>query len=118
MGEYKSLEEVAEVIGDGGPFTPDISFETVEELVEAIVSMGNEPKVFAYHDDHLGLKDNLSADFMSSKIVNVDKNRFSCDIEEVLSQANTIIRLSNRVLSEDDEEGIREDEQTRGNDDY
>lgn len=118
MDQYKSLKEVAEVIGDGGPFTPDVSFETVGELVEAIVAMGNEPQVFALHDDHLGLTDSLPADFLSSKIANVDKDKFSDDIEEVVEQANKIIKLANRTLSEDDEEEIREDEQSRGNDDY
>lgn len=41
MKKFESLEDIAHVLGDGGPFNPDIEFETVEDLVDALVDLGN-----------------------------------------------------------------------------
>ena len=103
-------------MGDGGPFNPDIEYETVEDLVDALVDLGNTDKVFARHDDHLGLKGDLPADFLNTPLSEADKPKFESAIEAVIEQADIIIPLSERQLSEDDLEEIREDKLYRGED--
>lgn len=116
MEKFESIEDVAQSLGDGGPFNPDVNFETIEEVVDALVDRGNTDKVFVRHDDHLGLKDRLSEGFLKSPLSDIDKPEFESDIEAVLEQANIIIPLSERELSEDDIEEIKEDKISRGED--
>ena len=66
------------------------------------------------HDDHLGLKSKLSDDFLKTKLSDIEGDSFAPEVEEVLEQANTIIELDSRELSEEDEEDIREEEEYWG----
>lgn len=116
MKNFESIEELAEALGDGGPFSPDVRYEKVEALVDALIYLGNTDKVFVYHDDHLGLKSYLSKEFLMSSLDNLEKPEFESDIEAVLEQANIIIPLSERELSEDEIEAIKEDKAYRGED--
>ncbi|MEB2600051.1 hypothetical protein SB384_10440 [Burkholderia cenocepacia] len=116
MQKYENLEQVAEFLGDGGSFSPDQKFDTVEELVDALVDLGNSDKVFVRHDDHLGLKGGLPKSFLKTALEDIDTEEFEPEINEILDQANIIIPLSERQLSEDDIEEIREDKQSRGQD--
>lgn len=116
MSKYENLAQVAEVLGDGGPFAPDQTFDTVEQVVDALVELGNTDKVYAFHDHHLGLKRDLPSAFLATSLTELDEDEFESEIEEVLDQANRIIQLSNRELSEENEEEIREDKQYRGED--
>lgn len=115
--KISNLDQLAEVLGDGGPYAPDEEFDTVEELVDALVELGNTDKVFVHHDEHLGMKSLLSDEFLSKEISEVDPEYFENDIAEVLSQAQTILELSERQLTEDDLEEIREDKLSRGDND-
>ncbi|GAA0801470.1 hypothetical protein [Psychrobacter piscatorii] len=110
MSEFDSLESAATALGDGG-LGPDLDFDTVEEFVETLIDTGNTDKVFAYHDDHLGLKDSLSKEVLEMTIDDADEILENADPEQselenqlkrVLDEANTIIPLSKRELSEDD----------------
>ena len=114
--KFESLDDVAQVLGDGGPFSPDTEYETVEQLVDGLVSLGNTDKVFVNHDDHLGLKSGLSNEFLATPLSELDTEAFSEEIEQVLEQANIIIPLSGRELSEEDLDDIREDRLYRGED--
>lgn len=116
MKKFENLEDISHALGDGGPFNPDTDYETVEDLVDALVDLGNTDKVFARHDDHLGLKNGLPADFLSTPLSNADKPEFESAIEAVIEQADIIIPLSERELSEDDLEEIMEDKLYRGED--
>ena len=116
MKKFESIDDVAQALGDGGPFRADTHFETVEQVVDALVELGNTDKVFARHDDHLGLKGDLLEIFLKSTLSNIKNSEFEKYIEAVLDQANTIIPLSERELSEDDIEEIREDKISRGED--
>lgn len=113
-----SLDQVAEIMGDGGPHNQDTTFDTVEELVDAVVKLGNSREVIAVHDDHLGLKEGLSKDFLKTPLDEVDEDLFGDEIEAVLEQANTIIPLAERELTEDDEDDIEEDLRSRGDSSY
>lgn len=117
MSKIENLEELAEKLGDGGPHNPDTTFNTAGEIVDSLVDLGNTDKVFVRHDDHLGLKNGLSEEFLNTPLDEIDEEKFEDEIKEVLDQANTIIPLSERELSEDDEEEIDEDRQSRGLDD-
>ncbi len=117
MKKFDDLEHVAQVLGDGGPFNPDTEYETVEELVDALIDVGNTDKVFVRHDGHLGLKGNLSPEFLNSPLSDDVDEKFADQVEAVLEQANIIIPLSERELSEDDLEEIEEDKKYRGVDD-
>jgi hypothetical protein len=116
MKKFENLEDIAQALGDGGPFSPDTEYETVEELVDALIALGNTDKVFVRHDDHLGLKSELPDDFLSSPLSDIENPEFESAIEAVIDQANIIISLSERVLDEDDIEEIREDKLYRGED--
>lgn len=116
MKKFDDLEHVAQVLGDGGPFNPDTEYETVGELVDDLIDLGNTDEVYVRHDDHLGLKDELSPEFLNSPLSDVD-DKFEDQVEAVLEQANIIIPLSERELSEDDLEEIEEDKKYRGVDD-
>lgn len=114
MSKFKTLEQVVEKIEDYDPFSSDSSLDTVEQLVDILIDIGNTDKVFVRHDDHLDLKDKLSKEFIRTELANVDKEKFDLEIKEVLEQANIIIPLSERVLSDSDLEEIQEDKQSRG----
>ncbi|VXC15562.1 conserved hypothetical protein [Pseudomonas sp. 9AZ] len=116
MEKIESLEDIARILGDGGSFNPDTEFETVEELVDALVDLGNTDKVLVRHDDHLGLKIDLPDEFLNSSLDDIAKPEFESAIEAVIDQANIIIPLSQRKLSEDDIEEIQEDKLLRGED--
>jgi hypothetical protein len=116
MKKFENIEEVAQALRDGGFLDPNINDQTNEEIVDALVDLGNIDKVFVRHDGHLGLKSNLSEDFVKSPLSDIEKLKFESDIEAVLEQANRIIPLSERDLSEDDIEEIREDKISRGED--
>lgn len=114
MKKFESLEEVAQALRDGGSFNPNAEYETVEALVDALVDLGNTDEVFARHDDHMGLKSNLPDDFLRSPLSDVEKPEFESAIEAVIDQADIIIPLSERQLSEEEIEEIREDKLHRG----
>jgi hypothetical protein len=114
--EFKDLDEVAEALGDGGPFNPDTEYETIGDLVDDLVALGKTDKVYAFHDDHMGLKDDLSDDFLSSRLEGLDVDKYESEIKKVIDQADIIIPLSNEDLSEEDIEEIREDKISRGED--
>ncbi len=116
MKKFESIDEVAQALGDGGPFNPDVEYGTIEEVVDALVELGNTDKVYAYHDDHLGLKERLSKEFLKTPLTDSDNPKFEAEIQAVLEQANQIIQLSVRELSEDDLDDIREDKISRGED--
>ncbi|WP_273429735.1 hypothetical protein [Chitinibacter tainanensis] len=114
MKAFDNIEDVAQALGDGGPFAPDIHFDTVEQVVDALIELGCTDKVFVYHDDHLGLKRNLSDKFLAAQLSDIENPEFQLDIESVLDQANIIIPFSERELSEYDIAEIREDKISRG----
>ena len=80
MRKFEDIEAVAQALGDGAPFNPDIRFETIGEVVEALIDLGNSEKVFPFHDDHLGLKSNLSDDFLCAHLDDVDNPDFESEI--------------------------------------
>ena len=122
MSEFNSLESAATALGDGG-LGPDLDFDTVKDFVEALIDTGNTDKVFAYHDDHLSLEDSLSKEVLEMTIDDADEMLENADSEQaeledqlkrILDEANTIIPLSKRELSEENLDDIREDLQYRG----
>lgn len=118
MKKFENLDDVAQFLGDGGPFNPDVEFNTVEGLVDALVDLGNTDKVYAFHDDHLGLMSALPSDFLRSSLSDADKPKFEAAKEAVLEQANIIIPLYKKESSEDDLDVIEEDRMSRGLDRY
>lgn len=122
MSEFNSLENAASSLGDGG-LGPDEDYKTVREFVDALVDTGNTDKVFAYHDDHLGLEDSLSKEVLEMTIVDADEMLENGDsnqpevqdqLERILDEANIIIPLSKKELSENDLDDIKEDLESRG----
>lgn len=114
MSKFENLEQLAEFLGDGGPFNPDESFENVGQVVDSLVNLGNTEEVFARHDDHLGLKMKLSAELLASPLDGIDEGKFQSEIEEILDQANIIGPLWDREQTEEDLAEIEEDKQSRG----
>lgn len=84
-------------------------FRTVSDLVNSLVDLGNTDKVYVRHDDHLGLKMDLSSNFLRAPIDEADSPQFEEEANRVLEQANIIIPLSERTLNEEDLDEIAED---------
>ncbi len=116
MKRFETIGDIAQVLGDGGSFNSDVDFKTYGEVVDALIDLGNTEKVYARHDDHLGLKDRLSDTFLDSPINDTNSQQHESEIEDVLEQARIIIPLSERELSDDDIEEIEEDRAYRGED--
>jgi len=117
MKKFDNLEDAAQAIGDGGAFNSDTVYKTVGEFVDELVEIGNTDEVFVHHDDHLGLKDDLSNELLASPLSDIPEDKYEDQIENILDQANIIIPLSGRELSEDDNEEIEEDRMYRGDTD-
>lgn len=114
MEKLKTLGEVARALGKCELPNPDHIFGTVANLVDSLIDLGSADKVFVRHDDHLGLKENLSGAFLDEPLEDMDEQRFEEEIQLVLEQANIIIPLSERSLSDDEMEDIDEDRAYRG----
>lgn len=93
---------------------PDIEFETTKEVVDAIVELGHADKVHAFDDDYLGLESSLSPKFLKAPIGDTSEEAFELDLECLLEQAETTIGLTERVLSEEQVEDVKEDYISRG----
>ncbi len=114
---FENLDEVAEKLGDGGPYCADTVFNTVEELVDGLVGLAQADHIHAFHDDYLGLKSDLTVELLQSPIDEVDEDKHAEEISLILDQAERIISLNERELTEEDEAAILEDRQSRGEDD-
>lgn len=102
--KIESLSELASQLSDNPS-----DFRTVGDVVDSLVHLGNTDKVYARHDDHLGLRSDLSNAFLRAPLAEADSPKFEVEVNLVLQQANTIIPLSERTLNEDDLEEIAED---------
>lgn len=109
----ESLQQVAKVLEDEGAS----GLYTVEDLVDALVNIGLNDKVAAFHDDILGLKSHLSEEFLKTPLDSVDEEKFEPQIALVLDEANTILYLWKRELSDEDWEERREYRRRMGLDD-
>ena len=85
MKKFESIKEVIEEFEDGD------EFETIEDVVDAILDLGEANVILEHHDDHLGLKEDLSEDFLQSRISDLDEERFNSEIGSVLEQAEIIL---------------------------
>ena len=86
----------------------------VHQLVEQLVSMGLTPKVYAMHDDFLGMPGDLSEAFKYSLVEYADSPIFEEDAACLLGEANIIIPLFSRQLTGYDYEMIAEDRRQIG----
>ena len=99
MPKLKALEDLARALGQGGPFAPDQTYKTTEELVDALVDLGG--KVHAQHDDYLGLKSDLPEDFLGATIEVASGKAFVEPCQRVLEEAKIIFDLLNEADDED-----------------
>lgn len=102
--KIETLDELAFQLSDDPS-----EFRTVSDLVDSLVDLGNTDKVYVRHDDHLGLKMDLSSTFLCTPIDKADAIQFEEEVNRVLQQANIIIPLSERPLNADDLDEIAED---------
>ncbi|AFL73032.1 hypothetical protein [Thiocystis violascens] len=111
--KVETVNQLAQVLGDCEPHGPDTEFKTVRDVVAALVDLGNTDKVIARHDDHLGLMIDLSDKFLDSSLNDVANPEFETESEAVLEQANIILPLADRELTEEDLDEIEEDRISR-----
>ncbi|WDL34686.1 hypothetical protein JH255_02620 [Xanthomonas campestris pv. campestris] len=64
------------------------------------IKLGSTDEVHARHDDYLGLNSDLSEEFLKMHIDDANAQRFNEERERVREQANIIVPLSSRSLSE------------------
>lgn len=111
----KKLETIHDVIND---FNKDNDFpkeyNTMQDVVNELLERGSTDQVHAFHDDYLGLEDNLNKDLLNSKIDNLDLDKYEDQIEQIVDEANTITYYYNRPLTDNIIEDIEEDKQIRG----
>lgn len=112
MSNFETIDAVIDALDKENEF-PD-NYETYGDVVNELLEMGSTDKVFAFHDDHLGLKDSLSDEFLNSEISDDNNQKYESEIVDVLEQAEIIIPLFEKELSEDDIEEIIEDKRSRG----
>ncbi|HFC2778760.1 TPA: hypothetical protein WN693_001082 [Neisseria gonorrhoeae] len=91
---------------------------TVENVVDILVDIGHDDRVYTFHDDFLGLKSGLPQDLLSKHIDELEEgdfaDRYSDEIDKILDNANIIFYHLERELSEDDLEEIREERERQG----
>ena len=119
MNNFKNLEEVAEFLVEEGYLSVEGSSEsieelTVEEVVDGLLEVADQPKVLVKQDSHFGLKSDLPPELLKSSIENMDTEVYEDKIDKILEEANSIVLASQRHLSEEDKEEIREDQQSMG----
>ena len=111
--KLKTIEDVIEDLNRDEYVKKE--FDTYQDIIEGIISMGNQEHVYAFDDDHLNLTDNMSPDFLESEIN--DSNileKYKEDIENIIDQANTTSFYYNRETTEDIQKEIDEDKMLRG----
>lgn len=113
MKDIENIKELAEKLGDRGSMNPDKKYENVGEVFDDLIDLGNTDKVYAFHDDHNGL--HISDSLRNTALEDINESNES-EIEEIIEQANIIIPLSEKTLTEDDVDDIKEDMITRGED--
>lgn len=98
----------------------ELNDPTVGEIVDTLVGLGHEDRVYTFHDDFLGLESGLSPELLSKKVDDFDDDtldKFSDQIEDILYNANEIFYHLERDLNENDQEEIREERERLGLDD-
>jgi len=112
---FEDIEDIRDDFRENEFFNKEYS--TVGDIVNTLVSMGNEEHVYAFHDEHLSLR-YLDSDLLNSDIDDLDKNgQYEDDIINIVDQANTINDYYTREITEDIQEEIDEDKMIRGVDD-
>ncbi len=99
--KIESIVVASERLGDNGPMAPNSTYSTVREFVDDLVEHGNTDAVYPHHDDHLGLIDQLTEDFLNSPLDEVEE-KYPDQSELVIEQAEIIIPLLFRKTDDDD----------------
>lgn len=97
---------------------------TLENLVDHLVELGRQEHVFAFHDDFLGLKANLPRELLGLKLEDVfelesqdEQDQDQKYLFNILEEANIIIDLDEKPITEERQWQIDEDKMERGADD-
>ncbi len=110
----KKFDNIDQVINELSDYFEGSEFKTNENVVDAIVELGNTDKVYAFDDDHLGLKDDLSRKFLEASTEHAGNVEFEPQLDKLLEQAENTIGLAERELSEEQKEDVREEFISRG----
>ena len=100
--KIESILDASEKLGDNGPMAPNTTYSTVREFVDDLIAYGNTDAVYPHHDDHLGLSEQLTEDFLNSSLNEVDE-KYPEQSELVLEQAEIIIPLLFRKADTNDD---------------
>jgi hypothetical protein len=95
----------------------DLDNPTVENIVDILVDIGHSDRVYTFHDDFLGLKDDLPKELLSQNVYELDDDtldKYSDAVSEILDNANTIFYHLEREHSERDLEEIQEERERLG----
>ncbi|OHR72042.1 hypothetical protein [Neisseria sp. HMSC70E02] len=95
----------------------DLDNPTVENIVDILVHIGNLDQVYTFHDDFLGLKDDLPQELLSQNVHELDDDtldKYSDAVSEILDNANEIFYHLEREHSESDLEEIQEERKRLG----
>ena len=104
MKEFKDLNEIVNDFEDD-----DKDYKTVEDVVDELVERCSLDNVYPFHDDTLGLKENLSEEFLNTNLDDIDTDKFSEEIENIKEEAKIIQHYLNREVTEEIQEEIDEE---------
>lgn len=111
---FKNINDVITSLNKDKDFPKE--YNTFNELADELISIGNEDKVYAFYDEHLGLKDEVGDGFLNLKITESNIENNEDKVNEIIEVANNVIPLLNKELTEEDIDDIREDKMSRGED--
>ena len=113
--QFESIEDIRDEFKQDGDFHQE--YNTVKDVINTIISRGNEEHVYAFSDEHLSLS-NLDSDLLNLDIddLGVD-DKYEDDIIYIVDQANIVNYYYNREITEEIQEEIDEDKMIRGIDD-
>lgn len=98
MNQLTSLYDVDAMLKDRGPFDADFQHNKVGDLLDTMLHVAEAPEVFDRHDDHLGLKDDMSPEFLEMTLDEAEELSESHPLAEqrqqLLEQAQIIIPLA------------------------
>ena len=95
MAQCKNFTDVIEKLVEIGEIDAYNAVNSVDDVANVLIAMGNQEHVYAFHDEHLGMKGDMTSTLLETKVVDVTDDHY----ENLVDQANTIIGLSTRTIS-------------------
>jgi len=109
------LQTIKDVIADLNIDEYEKEYDTYQDIVDEIVLRGNTEHVYPFDDEHLNFTNDMSSEFLNSKIDNPDiLEKYEDEIDRIIYQANNTSFYYKREITPNIQEAINEDKILRG----